>query len=179
MNPLDQPALDSPRLPARDRAGHKGTFGTVLVIGGCCAGEVRMIGAPALAARAALRSGCGLAKLAMPAPIIDAGIALCPSATGIALSVGSDGSIKPHDAAERLDALRPKSQCVIVGPGLGRGQGPRDVSLRCVLQEDVPVVVDADAINSLAEIPELTRDFRAAAVLTPHPGEFSDRKSVV
>lgn len=173
MNPFEQAPGDLPQLPARDPAGHKGTFGTVAVVGGCCAGEVRMIGAPALAARAALRAGCGLAKVAMPAPIIGAGIGLCPSATGIALPVGSDGAILAHEAAERIDALVGQCDCMVVGPGMGRGEGPTAAGLRCVGQQDVPVVVDADAINCLSEVPELLRDFRCAAVLTPHPGEFA------
>lgn len=168
-----QSGSDLPRLPARRHDGHKGDFGAVGVIGGCCAGEVRMIGAPALAARAALRSGCGLARLAMPEPIVSAGVVLCPSATGVALPVGEGGAILPHEAAERIDALVAQSQCLVIGPGLGRGEGPRAASLRSVMHQEVPVVVDADAINCLAEVPALARDFRAAAVLTPHPGEFS------
>jgi NAD(P)H-hydrate epimerase len=50
--------------------------------------------------------------------------------------------------------------------------GASRAALRAAQLDDVPVVIDADAINRLAEIPELHRDFRAAAVLTPHPGEF-------
>jgi NAD(P)H-hydrate epimerase len=173
MEAFEQSGPPIPRLPARDRAGHKGTFGTVGIIGGCCAGDSRMIGAPALAALAALRSGCGLARLAMPGPIIAAGIALCPSATGIALPVDEDGALSAHEAAPPIDALTAQCESLVIGPGLGRGDGPRAVSLRCVLQQDVPVVVDADAINALSEVPELTRDFRAHAVLTPHPGEYS------
>src|SRR5262249_28551276 len=57
-------------------------------------------------------------------------------------------------------------------PGLGSGEGVKAASLRAVQREEIPVVVDADAINALADVPELVRDFRAAAVLTPHPGEY-------
>ncbi len=46
------------------------------------------------------------------------------------------------------------------------------MALRSVQQEDVPVIVDADAINALAGVVDLHLDFRARAVLTPHPGEF-------
>lgn len=160
------------KLPARDPHGHKGTFGTVAVIGGCCADPARMIGAPALAARAALRCGAGLVRLLMPAPIVKDGIALAPSTTGVALPVSSTGELIPHEVAVELDHQLASIQCLAIGPGLGVSDGARAVSLRAVQQEDVPVVVHADAPNNLAHIPELHRDFRASAVLTPHPGEF-------
>ncbi len=166
----DQAAL--PKLPARPASGHKGTFGTVAVVGGSCAGDGRMIGAPALTALGALRAGAGLARLVMPEPVLAAGMALAPSTTGIALRVAGNGDLIAHEAAEVLDRIMSQSTCLAIGPGLGIGEGSRAASLRAVQQEDIPVVVDADALNNLAEIPELQRDFRAAAVITPHPGEF-------
>ncbi|MCA9288103.1 MAG: NAD(P)H-hydrate dehydratase, partial [Phycisphaerales bacterium] len=159
-------------LPARQPSGHKGTFGTVLVIGGCSAGTRRMIGAPALAALAALRAGAGLARLLVPAPILDAAIAVAPSATGHALAVDADGAIVPHLAAEAFDTHSSNANCLVVGPGLGDGPGPTALALRAVQHADVPVVVDADALNCLAALPDLTPDVRAAAILTPHPGEY-------
>jgi ADP-dependent NAD(P)H-hydrate dehydratase len=161
-----------PRLPQRPPSGHKGTFGTVTVIGGSCTGDQRMIGAPALAANAALRSGVGLVKLLMPAPVIQSGILLAPSATGVALPVHEDGSLIAHRAAEFIDAALGWSQALVIGPGLGTSPGAAAATLRAVQQEDVPIVVDADALTCLAQVPELWRDFHARAVLTPHPGEF-------
>lgn len=166
------PSDGLPKLPARPAGGHKGTFGTVAVMGGSCAGDARMIGAPALAALGALRAGAGLARLVMPGPILAAGIGVCPSATGVALHVDEDGALIPHLAAEVIDDVILDSTSLVIGPGLGVGEGPSASSLRAVQQEDIPVVVDADALNNLAAIPQLQRDFRAAAVLTPHPGEF-------
>lgn len=162
-----------PRLPARPRDGHKGTFGTVGVVGGCCAdGQPRMLGAPALAARAALRAGAGLAKVAGPDPALTEIIALCPSATGVAITTGSDGSITPHEAAAVLDALADDASCLVVGPGLGRGAGVDALAVRAAGQEACPVVLDADALNALAAMPDYARDIRGRAILTPHPGEF-------
>ncbi len=169
--PPDQPS-PLPRIPARDPRGHKGTFGTVLVVGGCCRGDSRMIGAPALAGHAALRAGAGLVQLAMPAPIIQSGIALCPSATGVALRTHDDGSLIAHEAAAQLDAAMARATAVAVGMGLGDASDAAPIVLRLIQQEDAPVVIDADALNVLAQVPDLWRDFRAACVLTPHPGEF-------
>ena len=161
-----------PALPRRDPRGHKGTFGTVVVIGGCAGPGARMVGAPALTARAALRAGAGLCRLVMPAPILNAAIGICPSATGAPIGVDTEGAILPHEAAAAVDAHLAGAGCIVVGPGLGGGDGLRAAVLRTLQQEEAPVVVDADAINLLAGIPELWRDLRAAAVLTPHPGEY-------
>lgn len=165
-------AIPLPPLPGRDPAGHKGTFGTVGVVGGCATAETRMIGGPALTARAAFRAGAGLVKLAMPAPILDAALVITPSATGVALPVNAQGEIISHEAARAIDTLLREGDCLAIGPGLGRGEGPRAAAFRAINQEDCPSVVDADALNALAELPEFHRDFRAMAVLTPHPGEF-------
>lgn len=131
-----------------------------------------MIGAPALVALAALRAGAGLARILAPGSILDQAIAITPSATGLPIPVSPDGEIIPHEATRLMDEAAGFSQCLAIGPGLGRGDGPRAATLRAIQQEECPVVVDADGLNALAEIPEFTRDLHAAAVVTPHPGEF-------
>lgn len=168
-------AGDLVKLPPRAPSGHKGTFGTVVVLGGCATGPAGgpvMIGAPGLAARAALRSGAGLAKLIVPSPIAIAAVTLCPSATAIGLPVDGSGAIVPYEAARVFDEALESAACVVIGPGMGGGAEVQPIALRAASQAERPVVIDADALNALAAIPELTKDFRAAAVLTPHPGEF-------
>ncbi|HMN95673.1 MAG TPA: NAD(P)H-hydrate dehydratase [Phycisphaerales bacterium] len=161
-----------PRLPARTIDGHKGTFGTVLVVGGCAAPPRTMVGGPAFAALAALRSGAGLAILAMPTPLLVAGLTIAPSATGVALPVTELGELRPAAVAEALDALGSAPRCIALGPGLGRGPAPEQVTLRLVARDSVPLVIDADALNALAATPEFAGDLQAPAVLTPHPGEY-------
>lgn len=172
MNHRHETAPPLPRLPARDPRGHKGTFGTVAVVGGCARADMTMIGGPCFAALAALRAGAGLARLALPRPIMNAGLTIAPSATGAPLPVDHESDLVPHSCAVVLDELIDEAACLAIGPGLGLGEGPRAVALRAVLQDVTPVVVDADGLNNLAEAPELHRDFHAAAILTPHPGEF-------
>lgn len=132
-----------------------------------------MIGAPALAALGALRAGSGLVRLVTPGPILDDAIALCPSATGRALPVDEEGNLAYGAAVQAFDKAVDGCDALVVGPGWGEGGVVQALALRAVQQEDRPVVVDADALNALAKIPELYRDFRARAVLTPHPGEFA------
>lgn len=162
-----------PPLPPRDPAGHKGTFGTALIIGGCARPETRMFGAPALTARAALRAGAGLAKLLCPEPVLTDAIALCPSATGRALPTNdTDHDLVPHLAAEMFDQAAPDADVIAIGPGLGLSEPARALTLRVLNQPDIPVVADADALSLLASTPALHLDLLAPAVLTPHPGEY-------
>lgn len=163
---------DLPRLPIRSPAGHKGTFGTVAVVGGSALANPRMVGAPALAALGALRSGVGVVRLVMPGAILDAGLSICPSATGRALPTEDDGSLRLEEAVEVFDKALAGCDAAVIGPGLGAGPMVAALSLRAVQQEDFPVVVDADALNALATTPDLHLDFHARAILTPHPGEF-------
>lgn len=161
-----------PPLPARDPSGHKGTFGTVTVFGGCSEAEAVMLGAPALVALAALRSGCGLARIAAPRRVLESALVICPSATGVTIESDGSGAPDVQRAVHAVDRAAEQSEALVVGPGLGGGAGVQPIVLRAVGQQEAPVVVDADALNALARVPELARDFRAAAVLTPHPGEF-------
>jgi ADP-dependent NAD(P)H-hydrate dehydratase len=166
------PPVELRMLPVRDPAGHKGTFGTVAIVGGERNAQRIMIGAPALAARAALRAGAGLARLVCPDGVVLHAVSMCPSATGVPLPVNAAGEVIAHEAAEVIDGVLAECSCVAIGPGLGQSAGARALTLRILQQSRVPVVVDADAINVLASVPELSRDLRAACVLTPHPGEF-------
>lgn len=183
-------AAPLPTLPSRAPSGHKGVFGTVAVVGGTAGSlppepgdarraalaemrsRARMVGGPALSALAALRAGAGLVRLVMPSQTLDAGLVIAPSATGLAIPSDGSGAIVPHEGARVIDELAEDADALAVGPGLGAGEGPQALALRAAQQERAPVVLDADALNNLAEVPELRLDFRAAAVLTPHPGEF-------
>ncbi len=162
-----------PSLPSRQRDGHKGTFGTVCVIGGQANAPHVMIGGPAFTATAALRAGAGLAVLAVPAPLVAAAITIAPSATGLALPTDPDGNLLPSDVAALLDTHLPKYDCLAIGPGLGDGAAQQQIVTRLVGREQPPMVIDADALNALARVAEFQRDFRVPAVLTPHPGEYA------
>lgn len=170
-------------FPVRDRDGHKGTFGTVVVVGGCAmglgahphagdAGARVMFGGPVLCARAALRAGCGLVDLAMPAPLVPGALAALESATAHALPVSQSGELDPSECAAVLDPVLSRATALAIGPGLGGGDAVAQVVVRLLARDTLPVVVDADALNALAATPRFDLDFRAPAILTPHPGEF-------
>ncbi|MDP1932876.1 MAG: NAD(P)H-hydrate dehydratase [Gammaproteobacteria bacterium] len=163
-------ALMQPR-----RAGtHKGECGHVLVVGG----DVGYGGAALMAAEAATRAGAGTVSLLTRAAHVTAALARRPEVMvrGIEDPDGAD--------AELLSGLVKRADVVVIGPGLGRTSWSRSL-LRLVLQysaDRVPLVVDADALNLLAEAAAERRETAAADeqsatvrrqhwVLTPHPGE--------
>ena len=169
-----------PTLPQRRQDLHKASAGVVAVIGGCAHPASRMLGAPALAARAALRAGAGLVRIAAPEPIASHILTIEPHATALAIPTDDQHNIIPHLASQAFDTLAEKSHCIAIGPGLGATH-PQSTNHHCAVealtlhaiqQDTIPVVIDADAINALARVREPLLDFRAPAVLTPHPGEF-------
>ena len=165
-------ANELPDLPPRPADGHKGTFGTVCVLGGQAAAPRIMIGSPALTATAALRAGAGLVVLAVPAPLVPAALAISPSATGLALPVDDEGNPNPSAVAELLDEYLPRCDCLAIGPGFAAGAPQQQIVARLIGREQPAMVIDADAINAMARLGDFHRDLRAAAVLTPHPGEY-------
>ncbi len=149
-----------PPLPARPVTGQKGMFGRVLIIGG----NLEMIGAPVMAGAAALRMGSGLVQVAMPGPVLAAGLSVVPELIGLGLDESAGSTKKLLEMAEKADVLA-------IGPGLGQSRliGRR---LDALFRIDKPMVVDADALNYLASLKAWPKSFRARAVLTPHPGEM-------
>lgn len=139
-------------LPLRARNSHKGRNGHVLCIGGDHGGG----GAVLLAAEAALRCGAGLVSVAMRGEYVLALLSHRPEI--MAHAVASSGD---------LSALLARADVVVIGPGLGSSKWGRDLFEAAMVCEK-PRVVDADALNLLAQDPRMLcpRD-----VLTPHPGE--------
>ncbi|HVW68395.1 MAG TPA: NAD(P)H-hydrate dehydratase [Steroidobacteraceae bacterium] len=139
-------------LPRRPRASHKGNFGRVLIVGSGSG----MPGAVRLSGEACLRVGAGLVTVAVApenVPPISAGR---PELICLALT-GNDV------LAEAIE----KAEVIAIGPGLGQTAWAR-AALRAVLASEKPLVVDADALNLIAEA---GLQSRANWILTPHPGE--------
>lgn len=138
-------------LPPRRANTHKGESGHVLCVGGNHGSG----GAIAMAAEAALRAGAGLLSLGTRREHVGPLLARLPEAMTHALE---DGDVLP--------ALLDKAKVVAIGPGLGQDEWARALFAR-VLASTKPLVVDADALNLLAQDPRALPD----AILTPHPGE--------
>lgn len=154
------------RFPRRPPAGHKGTFGHVLVI----AGSAGTTGAAVLSARAAARAGAGLVTLAHPRGV-EAELAALPVEVMSAPVAATAGGAFARAGEKAIDELVSTRDVVALGPGIGRD--PETVALVQRLAERIerPLVIDADGLNALIGGLDRLHDRRAPVVLTPHPGE--------
>ena len=161
-------------LPLRPVDGHKGTFGTVLVIGGCDTEQSCMVGGPCFAAIGALRAGAGRAILAVPRTIMSSCLEVAPSATGLPLPESIDAAV------ECLKEAMAGVQAVVIGPGLGVSDYSREL-VASVLESssDLPRVLDADGLNVFTKDCVGVIKGRGPVVLTPHPGEYDRLASVL
>jgi len=155
-------------VPTRPLNGHKGSFGKLLIIGG----STRYHGAPALASLAAQAAGAGLVTVASIDPVIKTVANLVPAATFYPLPSNGNGCI---DTAPTDIELTGTVQALLVGPGLGRSQSSDALVLHLLTDSDinVPIVIDADGLNVLADNPTYLDQLRPNHVLTPHPGELA------
>lgn len=160
----------SPLWPQRNRHGHKGTFGKVLLVGG----SRRMQGALNMAAQACFRSGCGTITLFTPLDAAKAIAAKTDLAMIIAAEQDGEGYFD-HDAYKQLPDL---NQFDIIACGNGMGTKPGGFFiLRKILKSDAKVVIDADGINIFArhrdELLPLLKERSQPVIMTPHMMEFA------
>ncbi|HZU86520.1 MAG TPA: NAD(P)H-hydrate dehydratase, partial [Anaerolineaceae bacterium] len=178
-------------LPERRVDGHKGSFGTLLAVGG----SVNYTGAIGLAARAAYRMGCGLVRVAIPGALHAALAGTLLEATWLLLP--HEMGVIAADAAEVLAENIAKVDALLLGPGMGQEDTSAEFVRRLVSGKAwrstrgnmgfmpksnqrpegglalPPLVVDADGLHLLARQPEWSQLLPPLAVLTPHPGEMS------
>ena len=156
--------------------GNKGKFGHVLVIGG----STGKSGAPVMASLAALRSGAGLVTAAVPGPIVDAVASFTPELMTRPMMASPTGELASKGVtAQQFQKMIDRITVIAVGPGMGQGPGA-EILLEAVLSDTkLPVVIDADGLNTLAANPFLLDKMADVAkegrtiVLTPHPGEMA------
>jgi hydroxyethylthiazole kinase-like uncharacterized protein yjeF len=166
------PPSESVAVPARPADGHKGTFGRVAVV----AGSTAFTGAAYLAASAAIRGGAGQVRLLVGSSIHPILAVKCTEVEVASIPDGAHGAL----GADAWDEIRHNhmeawATVGVVGPGLGRN--PATWRLVHLLQSiDLPLVVDADGLNALADAQGLLARLGEGGhvrVLTPHPGEMS------
>ena len=141
-------------LPPRKNDAHKGTFGSVAIIGG----DAGMVGAVLLAARAALHCGAGRVYAAM----------LCKDAPSVDIFQPEIMLCSPA-AISQL----PQLNCVVIGTGLGQTNAAIEL-LEFWLTQNVPLLLDADALNLIAShlhLAEIVICRNPETVITPHAGE--------
>jgi hydroxyethylthiazole kinase-like uncharacterized protein yjeF len=163
-------AIASGLLPVRDKRGHKGTFGKVLVL----AGSLDYAGAAFLVCRAAGRSGAGLVTLAVPESLQPLFAAKVIEATTMALPEDDVEEVDPEPALARI--LDHEHDSIVIGPGLRPGLATTELVRLLLASGDdaaAPIVLDAEALRSLATMEAWWDGDHRPSVLTPHAGEFA------
>jgi len=157
-------------LPARDKRGHKGQFGKILAL----AGSLDYAGAAFLVCRAAGRSGAGLVTLAIPESLQPLFAAKVIEATTMALPEDDVEEVDPEPALARI--LDHEHDAIVIGPGLRPGLATTELVRLLLASGDdaaAPIVLDAEALRSLATMENWWDGDHRPSVLTPHAGEFA------
>ncbi|MCK5802519.1 MAG: NAD(P)H-hydrate epimerase, partial [Lentisphaeria bacterium] len=155
----------APLLRRRPHDGHKGTFGHVLIAGG----SRWYGGAPFLAASAALRSGAGLATVAIPEGCLPPTSGVLAALIVRRLPSGETGVLGPKACAPLVE-LASRAQAIVFGPGIGTSPASA-AALKVLADQPLPLVLDADALRLAARHRDmLVRE--GDTILTPHPGEM-------
>ena len=154
-------------LPVRSRTAHKNDAGHVLSL----CGSYRMPGAACLCANAALRAGAGLLTAAYPEPAYPSIASHLTEAMSLPLP-SADGMLSAEALPVLKDFLK-KATVLVAGCGLGQSEEVRKVLVELLKTADVPVVLDADALNNLAGDLSVLKARTSPTVLTPRPGEMA------
>ena len=164
MKPVTVSIVKQALAPRPDDA-HKGTMGTLLSICGCYG----MAGACLLSSKAALRSGVGLLKCALPKSIYPIAAASIWESVYLPLEETPDGKT----AAANLPFLRGQAaDAVLIGCGMSVCDDTRTLVRGFLEACDKPLLLDADALNCLADDPSVLRRAKAPVIITPHPAEM-------
>lgn len=156
-------------LMLRSRTAHKGSCGHCLVIAGSCGKS----GAAAMTANSAMRSGAGLVTLAVPCSLHPVVEIKTTEVMTVPLKESDSGSLN-LESLEKIRMLLAERDVAAVGPGLGLNEETKTLVREIVTSAGVPLVLDADALNALAEdLSCLSASASPALVLTPHPGEMA------
>ena len=145
----------------REKNSNKGTFGSAV----CVCGSYGMAGAAILCGKAALRSGAGLVKMCVPNSIYPV---IAPSLT--------EAVFIPYNSCTEVLSACEKASCVAIGCGMGKSADTLAIVKDIITNTELPVVLDADGINSVCEHIDILR--RGNIIITPHPQEFARLNAV-
>lgn len=154
-------------VPNRPDNANKGTMGTLLSI----CGSFGMAGAAILAGKSALRCGVGLEKLAIPKSIYPIAAGSILESVFLPLSETSDGKISRTNIPRLLLEAK-KSTAVLLGCGLSVCDDTKALVKSFVENCKAPMILDADALNCIADNPEILKKRKSDIIITPHPGEM-------
>jgi NAD(P)H-hydrate epimerase len=156
-------------IPKRKPDGHKGTFGSVLVV----AGGIGYSGAACLTSLGALHSGAGLVRLCFPENINTAVEKKLTEVIKVPLPATKQGSLA-ISGYDKIKEIASKSNVAAIGPGVTTNQEIQKLIRKVISSTNLPMVIDADGLNNItmSDLLKIPKQRRLKIVLTPHPGEF-------
>lgn len=167
MEQTDRNIVKAAITPRADDT-HKGSAGTLLSICGCYG----MAGAAMLSSLAALRCGIGLLRCATVRSIYPILAQAIPESVYLPLTETEGGALSAANT-ERLLQEAQKADAVLLGCGLSVCEDTKELVRAFVRRCQTPMVLDADALNAIADCPEILRKAQTDIILTPHPGEMA------
>ena len=165
--PFIAKTVSTPTFSQRRKNDHKGSFGTGLSI----CGSYGMPGASVIAAKAALRLGIGLLKMACVKENYEISATNVPEAVLVACQ-GNEGKYALGEINLLKEQLE-KSTAVLVGCGIGLSRDNREIIKELISATSVPMIIDADGINCIAPCIDIIKQAKAPIILTPHIKEMS------
>jgi NAD(P)H-hydrate epimerase len=157
-------------LAPRSVHANKGTFGSVLVIGG----SLGKSGAAAMAGMAALRTGAGLSTVATPRSVLPMIASYAPELMTEPLAETDAGTISLQAGDYRhLDGIANGKTVIAIGPGISRNPDTVQFLRSTIERHAIPTVLDADGLNAFEGCSERLSGKARPLVLTPHPGEMA------
>lgn len=155
-------------IPGRKKYSHKGMYGKVLI----AAGSKGMCGAAYLSALAAYRTGAGLVKILTVEENVNVLQTLLPEAIISSYSPDLEER-EPENFKALVERECDWAGIIVLGPGLGHGRHVAKLLEYVLLSAYVPIILDADGLNTVAEYPYLADYFTENVIVTPHLGEMS------
>lgn len=156
-------------LPERTRYSHKGDYGHVLII----AGSKGKTGAALMAAKACLRTGAGMITIGVPETLMNVFQERVTEEMVLPLPDNGHGILSEDASVNILDFLNKKADVLAIGPGISSGPGITKILKTLLMSATTPMVLDADAINSISGHTDVLSKAKAPVILTPHTGEMA------
>lgn len=154
-------------MPKRKDEFNKGNCGKVVII----TGSTGMAGSGCIAAKSSLRTGSGLVYIAAPASLMNIYQSVVPEAVSIGLK-DNDGIIS-KECTDSIFAMLKKCNVAAIGPGISTNKNLYNILSSIAQNADIPLVIDADALNVISQDTNIFKEFHKDIVITPHPGEMS------
>ncbi len=156
-------------IPPRPKYSHKGDYGHILLV----AGSRGKTGAALLAAKACLRAGAGLVTIGVPESLTDIFMNRVTDEMTLPLPDNGRGALSSKAIPQIVEFSSQRADIIAIGSGIGVSHDTEEILSELLRTSEIPVVIDADGLNSLKGNLDLLKKAKSPLILTPHPGEMA------